>query len=575
MQNILNFENGRFSLNDPGSFKRYFWILLFFTLLMMLTGLGQKDLAGADEPRTAGIAAQMAFTGKYVIPALGVSRFLEKPPLYFWATALSFKAFGYSNFTARYPSAVMATLGVMCLYLLLTGMGFSNFSAFFSGFLLAISSQWWASGRTCLYDMMLAGFITASICMFYKMHSSGGLSRKFLWMFGIALAISGAVLTKSLVGLAIPAVTFGAYLFFHDIIKRKISFADWLLTGVAFMLALIPTAIWVYLLCQEVGWQDGGYVVVVHNNFGRFAGSHPDHREAFYYYLTKFPEFIQPITFFIPFAIWYHFRELKKQRSTTSLFLLCWTLVPYLLLTASSAKRQVYLLPLNPAFVALTGVMLAGLIEGTIKLPPVSSYEKLKKFISPVWLEKITTVNILYGLGYILGPATFIVGIVVAVIGIYMKLPGSSTCMLAGAIWVISVTMIFNFSRKRYGVFCTLILLQVLVVFTSIASLEAHKINTTRSFRPMFSAINHLNDQGAKIILYRPWDRIKGAALFYRHKEFTAAGDEETLTKLLKQTPKAVVLFLKEEMPQEGFKSLQEFKIKKDYFVLAVQEQKN
>ena len=72
-------------------------------------------LADTSEPRYAEIARLMAVTGDWVTPWFepGVP-FWGKPPLAFWAPALSIKLLGLSEFSLRLP-AFAAMLGVLAL----------------------------------------------------------------------------------------------------------------------------------------------------------------------------------------------------------------------------------------------------------------------------------------------------------------------------------------------------------------------------------------------------------------------------------------------------------------------------
>jgi len=568
MQNIITYNNGEFILNDSGCFKRYLIILIFFSHLLLVSGLGLQDLTGSTESRVAGIGAQMAFTGKYIVPKLNNVTCLEKPPLYFWAEALSFKMLGYTNFAARYPSAVAASLAVVFLYLLLTGMGYSPFTAFFSGLMLAISAQWWSTGRTCTIDMLLSAMITGSIYFFYMMAKADKIKNKLPWLLGFIITAAGAILSKGLVGLAIPGIGLGGWLFFNNIMNRKISWSNWILLALGSVLALFPAGIWVWLLCKEIGWENGGRVVVIVNNFGRFIGSNPEHIGPFYYYLSKFPLFMQPITFVIPFAIWYHIWNIRKNKSDQSLFLLCCSVIPCLLLTVSAAKRQIYLLPVNPEFAAICGILIAGLLDRTIKLPALNSYEKLKAEVPPQILEKINISNIVWFLGTAFGPAAFITGIVVALACVRLKLQGSSIVMLSGAIWIIAVTLHLNFTRKKYGAFCSLLFLEVLVIFTSISQIKAYVLNRSQSFLPLFIEARKLERQKDQIILYKPWPRVEGFSLFYMKEQLPSVHHHDKLAEFVTEHPNTVILSNKNDLPSK-YQIIKEFKIKDDDFVLA------
>src|ERR1700739_4933377 len=91
-------------------------IILALCAFLFFYGLGSFGLVGADEPRYAQIAREMLARHDWVTPVLNGTAWLEKPVLYYWGAMLSYKVFGVSDWAARVPSAVMATLLVFCIY---------------------------------------------------------------------------------------------------------------------------------------------------------------------------------------------------------------------------------------------------------------------------------------------------------------------------------------------------------------------------------------------------------------------------------------------------------------------------
>ncbi|HTQ95763.1 MAG TPA: hypothetical protein VMH89_03105, partial [Candidatus Acidoferrum sp.] len=57
----------------------------------------------------------MAETGDWVTPRLYGKPWFEKPILYYWSAALSFKLFGVSEVTARLPGAFFALFATIAL----------------------------------------------------------------------------------------------------------------------------------------------------------------------------------------------------------------------------------------------------------------------------------------------------------------------------------------------------------------------------------------------------------------------------------------------------------------------------
>ena len=78
-------------------------ILLALSLLFFLPKLGMPFL-DPDEGLYATIAQEMLGDGDWVIPHVNGLPYLEKPPLYFWLTALAFRVAGPSEWATRLPS---------------------------------------------------------------------------------------------------------------------------------------------------------------------------------------------------------------------------------------------------------------------------------------------------------------------------------------------------------------------------------------------------------------------------------------------------------------------------------------
>jgi 4-amino-4-deoxy-L-arabinose transferase-like glycosyltransferase len=94
--------------------------------LLLLTGvcgfffffrLSAIGLLGPDEPRYAQVAREMLARHDWVTPVLYGHTWLEKPILLYWGEMLSYTAFGISDWAARIPSAVGATLLVFGTFL--------------------------------------------------------------------------------------------------------------------------------------------------------------------------------------------------------------------------------------------------------------------------------------------------------------------------------------------------------------------------------------------------------------------------------------------------------------------------
>ena len=104
------------------SFSRPFtdWLVLAgFCGFLFFFGLAYFGLVGADEPRYAQVAREMLARHDWITPTLGGKPWLEKPALYYWQAMLAYRIFGVSDWAARLPSALDATLMVVAVYLFL------------------------------------------------------------------------------------------------------------------------------------------------------------------------------------------------------------------------------------------------------------------------------------------------------------------------------------------------------------------------------------------------------------------------------------------------------------------------
>ncbi len=155
-------------------------------------------------------AANMIETGDWLTPRYyGRERF-QKPILYYWLVASSFRVFGVNWYAARLPSILFAALTVLLAYL----MGLHIFRrrrfALFGALLLACTFKFFKYARFAIPDMTLLFFITASFYIFMKIADGPARYRKYLWpVFFLALGLG--TMTKGPIAVIVPLVSIAAY----------------------------------------------------------------------------------------------------------------------------------------------------------------------------------------------------------------------------------------------------------------------------------------------------------------------------------------------------------------------------
>src|SRR5262245_62702999 len=203
----------------PSSRSRWIVDALLLCALIWFAGLEYRGLAMPDEGRYADIARQMLDANDWVTPRLNGIKYLEKPPLQYWATAGAFALLGYDEWTARLWPAIT---GFLCI-------AFTAFAAWrlapaspWIPAALALAGCWgfFLGGQFLTLDMGLTFFVTAAL-LGYALSRRDGLSpaAQRNWMLLAWAAAACAVLSKGLVGVLIPGLVIAA----HALSERNLS----------------------------------------------------------------------------------------------------------------------------------------------------------------------------------------------------------------------------------------------------------------------------------------------------------------------------------------------------------------
>ena len=98
------------------TFVLHLFLLLVAAAVLFFVGLGRLPLFEPDEGRNAEVAREMLASGDWVTPHFNGFAYLDKPAVYFWMVAASFKTFGVSEGAARLPSALMGVATMLLVW---------------------------------------------------------------------------------------------------------------------------------------------------------------------------------------------------------------------------------------------------------------------------------------------------------------------------------------------------------------------------------------------------------------------------------------------------------------------------
>jgi 4-amino-4-deoxy-L-arabinose transferase-like glycosyltransferase len=333
---------------------------LVLALLLCFAGLG-RSLWSPDEPTGAAVGRAMLATGDLVVPRLNGQPFLEKPPLYWWVQVLSLRTFGVTPAAARLPSALFGAATLLVAWAL--GRRFGARPALLAPLILASTVLFVEETGRVVVDPALAFFVALVHLGFVQLAEPRSPAER-RWAIGlIALALPLAFLSKGVVALGLGAGPPALYLVAT---RRGRAFRDLLPVAALgiplFALIVVP---WALALYHQGGWP-AIQECLLNNTSGRFLANQTGrvygHRQPPWYYLTIAPAVLLPWTIAVPAMLKAGVlrRREGESGSDTRRLLFSTVCIGIVLLSLAASKRELYLLPLLPAFAACAAWWLDG-----------------------------------------------------------------------------------------------------------------------------------------------------------------------------------------------------------------------
>jgi 4-amino-4-deoxy-L-arabinose transferase-like glycosyltransferase len=306
--------------------------------------LGFRGLYNPDEGRYAEISREILASGDWVIPHLNGLVYIEKPPLQYWATAISEAVFGQNDWAARLYTGLCALATVYVIWAMIRREWGAVAAA--RGAIMLGSSVWFLLlGHQVTLDMSLTLFMTVIFAGFCNAQRA---ERWRGWMLLSWAGIAAAFMTKGLIAGVLPLFTLLGY----SLLQRD--FSAWR------RLLLVRGAALFALLCLP-------WLILIQHRLPPFFQFFFV-REHFQRYLTKIENRYQPWWYFVPILLagvlpWLlpALRSLCRDwraggaRPGFDLrrFAWVWCAAIFLFFSASDSKLSTYILPMFPVLALL------------------------------------------------------------------------------------------------------------------------------------------------------------------------------------------------------------------------------
>jgi 4-amino-4-deoxy-L-arabinose transferase-like glycosyltransferase len=325
-----------------------------------MAGLSRPALLDDADTVHAEAAREMLQRHDWVTLYVNGVRYLEKAPLMYWGVAASYKLFGISEWSTRFP----LMLGVLAMILATYGLGrwaLGGGGGFDAALVLATALGPFLFTRFLIPDVPVGLWLTLTFWLFLESLEQEKPSRAICW--GLAAVCALNVLTKGLIGLVFPAGAIGLYLLLtgnlrHLLRLRLVS------SSLVFLAIAAPWHILAQLRNPAQGRVHGFlWFYFVNEHFLRFLNKRvPRDYDTvpLLLFWALLVLWLIPWAVFLPQSLqevprrWREFRALMTRRQRAYLLFFLWNVV-IVGFFSFSTRQEYYTIPAIPGMALLVG----------------------------------------------------------------------------------------------------------------------------------------------------------------------------------------------------------------------------
>jgi 4-amino-4-deoxy-L-arabinose transferase-like glycosyltransferase len=323
-------------------------IILGICFLVFFYRLAGSAFTDKQEAREALVVSAIYDAGNWILPLRNGSELPFKPPLFHWLSAFFAHTVNrIDEVTTRFPSALLATLGVLLIYITGTIL-WGRSAGLVSALVLLTSFEWRQTATQARVDMTLTFVLLCCFLFFFYLYETdGGRDRRKACLFGFLLGL--ATLAKGPLGFVVPALSVLVFLW----ARKDFAFLKKLHPVVVIATCGLVAGSW-YALAFWQGGKDFAFIVL-REHLPTLAGGEPSHPHPFYWYFPVLLRNTAPWSlFFLPIGIFlYRFRHRLFEEKL--LYPVVWFVTVLIFFSSFTQKRSVYILSLYPAMALLFG----------------------------------------------------------------------------------------------------------------------------------------------------------------------------------------------------------------------------
>lgn len=333
-------------------------LVVIGVLLVWFGTLDARHLLRPDEGRYAEISREMFVTGDWVTIRYNALKYFEKPPFHLWITTFAYELFGVGDWQARLCVALAGIAGLGAT-MLAAARWFGCRTGLLAGLALLAMPMWSVAGHFNSLDMTLSGALACVLaCMLLAQHPEATSRARFGWMLACWAAMGVAILTKGLVGIALP----GLVLVVYTLLTRD--FGLWrrlhLLTGIVTL--LVVTVPWFWLISSRN--PEFPHFFFIHEHWDRYTSTVHARKGSVWYFVPLLVAGMLPWLGLVP-RMWEVVREragavrgMGGKPFQPALLSLVWFAAIFVFFSMSGSKLPGYIVPVFPALAILVAVAL-------------------------------------------------------------------------------------------------------------------------------------------------------------------------------------------------------------------------